>query len=88
MKDRRVEGFCQDSYDVEVFRDGGELHVYVRTVVSLHQEAMQAAKTQMYRAVAGGDGDYSVKARASYHKRGLTEGTKAGEATQRALNEL
>ena len=88
MEDSGVERFSQDSYDVEVFRDGDELRVYIRTVVGLHEEALKAAESQMYRAVDGTDGDYCVKARATYHKRGLAEGAEACKEAQRALNEL
>ena len=81
MEDSGVERFSQDSYDVEVFRDGDELRVYIRTVVGLHKEATQAAIPQVYRAVVGLDGEYSVKARTAYHYGGLANGPKASKET-------
>ena len=91
MEASGIQGLKQESYDVEAFRDGNELRIYIRTVAYLSQEALEAAEEVRRHAMINGDGEYcvsyqAIRDRASGNQSGLSKGPSAQEESNRTLN--
>ena len=61
METGGVQRLQDESYDVEVFADGNEFRIYIRTVAYLRQEALKAAEEACRAAMIRGDGEYCIR---------------------------